>query len=186
MKLLKMVKDFLAEKKQDTYEFGCVMLYFSFPEINKIHDAINPQDLYEEEEDSTYGLEDEPHTTLLYGIHAGIPLEVIEGIVDRYTFSKCNIGNASLFTNDKYDVLKFDVTGKNLHECNSALRELPHTSTFPDYHPHLTIGYLKPGMGKKYVEIMKRLTFTLIPQYGVYSMPTGEKEKFPIHIENQD
>ena len=69
MKLTNIVKQILNEKAGDVYEYGCAMLYFDFPEINKVHDAIDPKELYEEEDDRSYGIENEPHTTLLYGLH---------------------------------------------------------------------------------------------------------------------
>lgn len=174
--------DLLLEKKGDTYEYGCAMLYFNFPEISKIHDAINPNDLYEEEEDRTFGLEDEPHTTLLFGLHQEVTPEEVKKVLDQFIFGPCTIDNASLFENEKYDVLKFDVNGNNLHSCNKALKTFPYTNNFPDYHPHLTIGYLKPGMGSKYVRILKGQKFELTPQYAVYSAPDGIKTKMKIKI----
>lgn len=33
---------------------------------------------------------------------------------------------------------------------NKLFKKLPFTSDFPDYKAHATIGYLKPGTGKKY------------------------------------
>jgi 2'-5' RNA ligase len=181
MKLLKLIKQIILEKKEDTYEYGCAMLYFNFPEINKIHDVINVDDLYEEEGDRTYGLENEPHTTLLFGLHQEVTLKEIKEILNKFTFETCLINNVSLFENEKYDVLKFDVKGKNLHNCNNLLKNLPHTNNFPNYHPHLTIGYLKPGIGKKYTNMLKEYEFELQPQYAVYSSPDGTKTKIKIN-----
>jgi 2'-5' RNA ligase len=175
--------DLLIEKKGDSYEYGCVMLYFDFPLMNKIHDGIDSKDLYEEEDDRTYGLEDEPHVTLLFGLHNDVSLDDIKKILDKFTFSTCKIYNASLFKNEKYDVLKFDIKGENLHACNKALKQYPYTNKFPDYHPHMTIGYLKPGMGEKYTNMLKEQEFELVPKYAVYSEPDGTKSKIKIKID---
>jgi 2'-5' RNA ligase len=182
MKHIKTIEEFqqiygslITEKKEEKYEYGCAMLYFDFPEINKVHEAIDPNDLYEEEEDRTYGIEEEPHTTLLYGLHEEVSTEDVKTIVDKFEFGTCKIYNASLFENEKYDVLKFDVKGENLKECNKELSKLPHTTNFPDYHPHMTIAYLKPGKGKKYTEILKDQEFELMPTYAIYSTPSGEQ-----------
>ena len=35
------------------HRYGCVMLFFNFPYLNKIQDAINPDDLYEESDDES-------------------------------------------------------------------------------------------------------------------------------------
>ena len=185
MKLKQLLKPIL-EEKTPVYEYGCAMLYFNFPEIYKIQDAINPDHLYYEDANGGYGFEDEPHTTLLYGLHEEVTLENIQKVLDNYTYTTCKIHNPSLFENEKFDVLKFDVSGDNLHESNSDLSKLPHTTSYPDYHPHLTIAYLKPGMGKKYVEMLnknKANEFELVPQYAVYSQPNGTKTKINIRID---
>jgi 2'-5' RNA ligase len=174
--------DLLKETTGQKFEYGCTMLYFTFPEINKIHDAIDPDHIYTEEGDRSFGLEDEPHTTLLFGSHSEVTTEDIKKVLDNYIYSPCKIYNASLFENPKYDVLKFDVKGDSLHETNEDLKQYPYTSDFPNYHPHLTIGYLKPGTGKKYTKMLKGIEFELIPNYAVYSKPNGEKDKIEIKI----
>jgi hypothetical protein len=173
----------LLEGSNQTYDYGCVMLYFTFPEMDKIHSAINPSHVYTEEGDRSFGLEDEPHTTLLYGLHPEVSDNDIQSILDKYTFSTMKIHNASMFQNPSYDVLKFDVNGDNLHQCNADLRQYPHTSTFPDYHPHLTIGYMQPGSGQRYVDAFAGQKFWLSPQYAVYSKADGSKVRMPIKVD---
>jgi hypothetical protein len=53
----------------------------------------------------------------------------IEDVIGKITFGRCNIFNASLFKNESYDVLKFDVEGEGIHSANEMLKEFPHTST---------------------------------------------------------
>ena len=180
------LKNLIKENSKSTYDYGCVMLYFTFPEIKKIHSLISPSDIYTEESDNTFGLEDEPHTTLLYGLHDGVSNLQVEQILNKYTYYTCKIHNPSLFENEKYDVLKFEVVGDNLHETNSDLKGLPHTTSYPDYNPHLTIGYIKKGEGKKYVNMLNKgglNEFWLAPQYGVYSKPDGSKSHIQLHID---
>jgi hypothetical protein len=176
---IKLFEEFITEKSGDSYSSGCVMLYFDFPMMLRIHDGIDPNDLYEEEGDRTFGLEDEPHVTLLYGLEDSVTPEQVKKILDKFNFSKCKLHNASLFEND-YDVLKFDVEGDNLHEANEALRELPYNNSFPDYHPHCTIAYLKKGTGQKYCNRMKGHEHELTPTHAVFSQPDGTKTKFKI------
>lgn len=177
---MKKLIDVLKEATGQKFEYGCVMLYFTFPEMNKIHEMIDPEDIYYEEGDRSFGLEDEPHTTLLFGLHEGVTSEDVSGILDNFKFGTCRVSDASLFQNPQYDVLKFDVSGTNLHNANRELKKFPHTSNFPDYHPHLTVGYLKPGRGKKYVKKLNGLTFQLTPEYAVYSKPNGGQDKLEI------
>ena len=176
----------ILEKKGDTYEYGCAMLYFDFPDMYKLQDSIDPNDLYEVEGDRSYGLEDEPHTTLLFGLHPEVEINKIRDVIKKFTYSKCTIKNASLFENPEYDVLKFDVDGKNLHDCNTALKQFPYTNSFPNYHPHMTIAYIKKGLGKKYVSLFNYFEFEMKPDFAVYSSPDGSKKKINIKVEKDE
>lgn len=182
MKYVKLFEQFIGEKSGDSYSSGCVMLYFDFPQMNKIHDGIDSNDLYEEEGDRTFGLEDEPHCTLLYGLEDSVTVKQVKEILEQHTFGTCKVHNASLFEND-YDVLKFDVKGDSLHACNKALCELPYNNQYPDYHPHMTIAYLKKGTGKKYCDRMKGHEYELVPTHAVFSQPDGTKNKIKINID---
>lgn len=179
MKLIKL----LTEKSTGSYEYGCVMLYFTFPELFKIQDIIDLEDIYEEEDDDSYGLEDEPHCTLLYGLHDEVSLDQVESVLDKYTYYTVKADNASLFKKDIYEVLKFDIEGDSLQETNKDLKKFPYTSDYPDYHPHLTVGYLKPGRGEKYIKALKSKEYWIAPQYAVYSMSDNTKHKITIKID---
>ena len=143
---------------------------------------IDEKDIYMEEGNNSFGLEDEPHTTLLYGLHDGVTLEDVKNVMGEFKFGDLIAHNPSLFQNEKYDVLKFDMkypTKGNmfLHKCNEELKMFPHTSDFPDYHPHMTIAYLKHGKGNKYLRKFGQIEYNLTPQYGVYSQPNSSKTK---------
>lgn len=179
MKLLNILKEMSSKT---TFTKGCVMLFFNFPEVENLHNLINPDDLYNDPEDPTFGIEDEPHTTLLFGLDPSVTLEQVTEILNKYQYSDCKIYNASLFENEKYDVLKFDVEGDMLKETNYSLKKLPYKSNFPGYHPHLTIAYLKPGKGKKYVESLQNQQFMLVPTHAVYSFPPDNKVNIKINV----
>ena len=164
-------------------KYGCVMLYFDFPVIRKIHANIEHNDVYVDPEDPSFGLESKPHITLLFGLHNGISTKDVDSVLGEFTFETCTMSNASLFENGQYDVLKFDVRGEGLHDVNEKLSEFPHTTDFPEYHPQMTKGYLKLGTGKKYVEMFKTLKYTLLPQYAVYSKAGGVKERINIRVD---
>lgn len=181
MKLIQLLK----EVSTQTYNYGCVMLYFSCPEMEGIHNLIEPEDIYIEDEDKSFGLEDEPHCTLLYGLHEEVSLEDIKQVVDNFTYYTCKATNSSIFEGEKYDVLKFDIEGDNLHETNEELKQFPYTTSFPKYHPHMTIGYIKKGEGQKYADLIKERfeDIWVTPQYCVYSQPNGDKNKIKIKID---
>lgn len=161
------------------------MLFFDFSELSQIQSAINITDVYTEPGDTSYGLEDEPHVTLLYGLHEEVGVASIRQVVENMEFGPCNLQKLSIFENTYYDVLKYEVSGFGLHECNKELKSYPHTTGFPVYNPHLTVGYLKPGLGKKYVDLLHQKGYSdywLEPSHAVYSTPSGEKYK--INIQN--
>lgn len=162
------------EENKQTYDYGCVMLYFNVPIMSEIHKAIHPSDVYTEEGDRSFGLEKQPHCTLLYGLHEEVTDKQVTDVLEKFTFDACTIHNASVFEN-AYDVLKFDVTGTNLHKCNAELTKLPHTTDYPDYHPHMTIGYLKSGKAKNYTHALSDRKFKIKPTHAVYSKPDGSK-----------
>lgn len=174
--------DLLLEKSGDSYKYGCAMLFFDFPELKRMQKDIDKEDLYTEEGDRSYGLEDEPHVTLLFGLHDKVRTNDVKGVLNKFTYTPCRVHNASLFQNEKYDVLKFNIKGKSLAETNKALRKFPYTSDFDDYHPHLTIAYIKAGLGKKYVNMFKGVEYTLFPEYAVYSYGDGTKDKIKIKV----
>ena len=162
------------EEKSNTYNFGCSMVYFNCPELQKIQAQINPDDLYTEDNDR-YGIEDEHHVTLLYGLHSE---EIEEADVMRISAGQIppiRLANASAFESKDYDVLKFDADCPTLHEINKALCELPHTTDFPDYHPHATVAYFKKGKAADYIKQLEDISFEVTPSKIVYSKPDGSK-----------
>lgn len=171
-------------ESKDKFPYGCAMLYFNQDALSNIQKQINPDDLYVEDAMGGYGLETEPHCTLLYGLHDNeVTPEQIEDIVGKHTYTTCKAHNLSLFENPKYDVLKYDIKGDNLHQVNDELKQFPFTSDYPDYHPHMTVAYLKPGKGKQYVDSLGGDELDMVPQYAIYSRPNGSKLKIPIRID---
>jgi len=166
----------IKESKDQTYNYGCSMVYFDFPKMNEIHSMIEDEDIYTEDGNS-HGLETEPHATLLYGLHSDEieDNDVLHASTKLGIPSELKLHNASCFNNDKYDVLKFDVDDDHLHKINGELTKLPHTTDYPDYHPHSTIAYLKKGTGEKYTNKLKDAWYSVNPSKIVYSKPDGSK-----------
>ena len=173
---MKHIKDFKLFEDAGKHEFGCSMVYFDLPLMEALHKIIDEDDIYtDEESDRSYGLEKEPHTTLLYGLHPEVD--------DTDVIKRCKpdkpadilLSNASCFENEKYDVLKMDANAEWLYECNGKLAELPHITDHPEYQPHATIGYLKKGMGKKYTDMLRGMEVRVAPGKIVYSKADGSK-----------
>jgi len=182
MQYVQLFEQFIFENSGN-HKYGCAMLYFDFPQLKKLQEEIEPEDIYEEEDDSSYGIEKDPHCTLLYGFWKSVcPLKVRD-VVNSHEIGKCTVHKISKFENEKYDVLKFEVKNPVLHEINKELAEFPHTNKFKDYKPHATVAYLKPGKADKYIKKWKGKSFDLDPKKLVYSEVTGEKKHYKIKHE---
>lgn len=163
------------KSEKPTYDFGCVMVYFDFPKMANLHSKIDREDLFEDGEKS---LETEPHVTLLYGLHSDeIEDKDVMKAVDKSIIKDLKLCNISAFKNEERDVLKFDVKGEGLSENNENLKKFPFTSDYPEYHPHATVAYLKPGTSEKYIEMFKGQEFEITPSELVYSKPGNDSEK---------
>lgn len=177
----------LLEKKGDSHSYGCVMLFFDIGKGNwkNIQSLIDDEDIYTGEGDQSYGREDEPHVTILYGLHDDIEDSTIEDLIDEIKPTKLTLKKISLFENDKFDVIKFDVIGASegkLGKMNAKFAELPHTTDFPDYHPHATIAYVKTGTGKKYVQnLSSEDAITVECNNVVYSKADDTKNKYKLN-----
>ena len=169
------------KKPDNRFEYGCAMVYFDFPEMKALHAKIKKDEIYNPE-GGGYGLEHEPHVTLLFGLHdEEIKDKTVMDICSLRNYDDVTLDGISLFKNPEFEVLKFDVHGDDLYYINEILTELPHTSKYPDYHPHTTIAYLKPGKGD---EVVKRLKtdkqYKVIPTEIVYSKTDRSTVKKPI------
>jgi len=138
---------------------------------------IDPADVYNNEENE-YGIEIEPHITIMYGFKSNINHEHIMPYLMPSHFIKVEFKDISMFEADEYDVLKFGCESKALDSLHKATKHyFENTWQWPDYNPHATIAYLKKGTAKKYVRKLSK-PFTLVPSGYLYSYPSGEKFEF--------
>lgn len=116
-------------------------------EVMQLGKSIPDEDLAED------GREDKPHVTVKYGLHAD-DVEPVRALLKDEPPIRVTFGKTSFFPNGESgsgDVLKVDIDSPDLHRLNAKIAAaLEHTDTHPDYKPHATIAYLKPGLGKKY------------------------------------
>ena len=150
-----MVKKYLEFIKENTrYEFGCVMVDYNFENWSNLLDSISQDDIYRVE-GKNYGLQPRPHLTLLYGIHKEVTDEEVQSCFDGMTEDdfKVQIDGVSLFENPEFDVVKLGVVKTDrLQQVNEKLSELPNSNQFPEYKPHITLAYVKKGLGQKYAD----------------------------------
>lgn len=99
------------------------------------------------------GREATPHITVKFGLHGNDPAAVHKIIADHgpvpVTFGKTSLFPAG--ESGTHDVLKVDVDSPELRALNKKIADaLPNTDTHPEYVPHATLAYLKPGEGAAY------------------------------------
>jgi 2'-5' RNA ligase len=104
------------------------------------------------EDDGGCGREDEIHVTLLYGLKEDDP-EKVKNMLSGVKPFDLILGTITGFLdNDKFDVLKIDVDSPEMQKIHYMLEDsLPNENSYPTYHPHITIAYLKKGEAEKYI-----------------------------------
>jgi 2'-5' RNA ligase len=160
---------------------------------NEVLKYIDPADIYDDET-KDYGLEHNPHVTLLYGLKNEISVNYLKDYLGYLTSNiEIKLVGISIFENDNYDVVKFTVESDDLKQINKKLNKLPNKQTYPEYVPHITIAYVKPSQGKKYVKKLSNPT-TIDANTFIYSdgdknsknlsWKIKKKYKFPIELNN--
>lgn len=153
-------KSLLKEQKEAfKKEYGCLMLDLPIKNWKQITDIVKKEDVYDV---TGYGIEETPHVTALFGFinEKTDPKDVekiTKQILDGKKSLEIKLKELSLFKNKDFDVLKFDVDSDDLKQLNKGLtKNFEYNNDHPDYHPHMTVAYLKPGMGEKYVKKLKK------------------------------
>ena len=98
---------------------------------------------------SATGRETEPHITVKYGIAENTPPAKLRRALAGFGPVRAKFGATSLFKNDDAHVVKIDIDSPDLHRLNALIGKTIETpgNTHPDYKPHATIAYVKPGYG---------------------------------------
>ena len=186
---MKKYNKFILEKKEYNKYNAVLMLYVNIDGWkSKIKDFVKLEDIYDDET-KDFGLENNPHVTILYGFDNTIDYKNIKKYLNNLEDIKIDIKNISIFNNDEYDVLKLDVHSDELTTMNKELKEkFDNKNDYDDYHAHITISYLIKDKSKKYLtkDFYKDIKID-IKEY-VYSYRDDEDKKivhkFKIKKEN--
>lgn len=142
--------------------------------IKQMTDSILDEDLTGD------GREDNFHITVKYGLLTD-DIEEVKGVVRGFGPVVVRLGETSIFSNEEEEVVKISVEGEDIHRLNALLKgTLQNEETHPEYNPHITLAYVKPGRGKQYINESDvsgwEMTFTDL----TFSSKSGDKEKIDI------
>lgn len=166
---------------------GCLMAFADINNWNNITSMINVDDVYDE---PGFGIETEPHISVLYGIDNKISSEEVFDLIknnENLSPIKLITNKISAFENDMFDVVKFDIKSDRILELNKLItNNLPYKSSYPEYHPHMTIAYVKKGCGKKYAKDFEK-KYEFYSKELVYSTDDGETgDNASINLDNKN
>lgn len=169
---------------EGTYSYGCILAPLSHEDqnyVDSIHNLIDSNDLHADD-----ASKDSAHITVKYGLMDCGPTtqHLTDSLASILPFSVL-IQDLALFQIADQDILIFPVESPELHMLNGIIcKYLPHEDTFKDYRPHVTVAYLKSGMGVKYTSLP---TFRNLPQKMLIlrslelSTPDGKRYRYPTH-----
>lgn len=142
------------------YDYGCVMAQIETEAARKILDfnyqTISEETIYKADE-GNFGREIHPHITLKYGLVNSYPEEQMREMLRNTTPFNVEIRGVSIFENEEFDVIKFDVDGKELRALNEMFSMLPNHDEYPEYHPHMTLAYVQKGAGNRFIRSPKKI-----------------------------
>lgn len=166
----------------DIINYGALMIYYELEGWDRLISKIKEEDLYDDGS-GKFGREYEPHTTILYGFHDEVKEEDFYPIIEKHaTNLELKGTKISLFENEKFDVVKIEIEPtEELLALRNAVMKLPHTLTYKDFKPHMTLAYVKSGMGKKYVMDFKGKHLKLKSDKLVFSTKDMNKTEFNLN-----
>lgn len=168
----------IEKETSGKHDYGCLMVNVEYPEITYIHSLIKTGDIYFGDDVNRYGLEDEPHVTLLYGLLPEVKLDDIIPYLSEFNIKGVYVTGISVFENEEFDVLKLDIAMDELGLINRVLSEnLPVVPSEHSYNPHLTLAYLHKGTGQMYVDKIGQIKGRLIFDHFSFTTPNLEKYK---------
>ncbi len=137
--------------------YGCLMLKTDdVPDFKEAQEKILQEDLYDP--DGHHGYETEPHVTIFYGFKDWeFDQLLIDKVLSNVEPIQYNVGNITFFECENYDVVKFDIESPALINLNVQYSKLPSVINHPVYHPHMTLAYVKKGLGQKYARTVKMI-----------------------------
>lgn len=132
------------EAKVGDYKKGCLMLALPAPLALNITRWSHKN--FREDQLAPDGIEWQPHITILFGFPADFDPKKLKPVLSKFSEIRIDLREIRRFKNEE-DCLHLRVVSEDLRRLNAALRkEFPEVEvTYPDYKPHCTLAYVRPG-----------------------------------------
>src|SRR5579862_8105873 len=174
------LREMLLERAVSQEErLGCLMAMVDSSVCSTLMEfgkkIIKDEDIYHqvnEKGEDEYGREHECHVTIRYGFTKDLnELEVRQLLAGRKKFNVKVTGLDIFDSNPEFDVVKFVIESPVLTQLNMLTQIYPNKTDFPDYHPHLTLAYVKKGTFPHKKELNLELPIDNV----IYSPISGDK-----------
>ena len=112
-------------------------------DVLAVQSQLDPADVVE--------FEGEPHVSVRYGVAGAV--QEVQRAVAGFGVAALTLGDTDVFSSPEQDVLFIRAEGNSLRRLRDRVEDRLQTAvdTHGEYKPHVTIAYLKPGAGKKYL-----------------------------------
>lgn len=131
-------------------KYAFLMIKYDTPQIIKeLWDNIDDGIIYDTDEHK-YGIEKESHITVAPCLDNDVDINKLKEILGDISNYSAYITNISKFINNQdYDVLKCDIACASMLDANANIKGVfPLHTEYSEYHPHMTVAYLKKGSGE--------------------------------------
>lgn len=160
----------------DPDNLGCVMLGCD-PWPDSLREVI-PESVWYREGDQ-YGPEDEPHVTLLYGLLTPAyeqPVAITKALAGWNAPSTLYFNGFRVFSTPEWDCVVGELSDGDgvLADAHRRLSKLPHIDTHLPYTPHVTLGYVLPGLGSLILPALSLAYREYFNRWGVLRWATTE------------
>ena len=130
------------------------------------------------------GREAKPHITVKYGLHSDEAIETVRQLLADEPPIRATLGTTSIFPSSETggdEVVKVDVVSEDLRRINTKIAAaVKITDTHPEYQPHVTIAYVKPGTGQQHAGQTKLKGRKLQFKQLVFATKGGEHIAIPL------
>ena len=163
---------------EENLNTGCLMLSVPMMKqvVSRMHDDLERILIgHGYKRDVDFEFDKYVHITVAFGININTDINLIKEIIKNRP-SYFQITELSLFENNNFDIIKFDVMSSDLRILNHIIKsKMEVKSTYNEYHPHLTVAYAPKGMG---VELITRLNKLLYEELNFRFEPLTHSSKY--------